>query len=139
MGGVRILLACLLLAGCRTAAPDGPRLAALLGTETELDVSPWCLALLDEHPPARELAAQGGGRLYRLSVRCSPGYDFAGTHPLAGDLCETDGPPYVLPVLDALCNTDSPVAREAAVLLTLDQWNALVAALADRGLAGGER
>lgn len=137
---VRGLLFALLLAGCRTMDPgDDPRLAGLLGSETELEVSPACMAVLDVHPTSAQLAAQGGDRLYKLTVECSPGYDFGGTRFLDGDLCETEGPPYVEPVLEALCDSDGPVTNELVILLTANQWNGLVRALVDRGLAGGER
>ena len=137
---MRIAILALILAGCQTTDPEGdPRLAGLLGGETELEVSPACLAVLDVHPTASQLAAQGGDRLYKLTVECSPGYDFGETRFLDGDLCETEGPPYVEPVLEALCDADRPVTNELVILLTANQWNGLVRALADRGLAGGER
>lgn len=95
----------------------------LVGRETVLDVAPWCRLTMDHAGPG----------LYRLRVFCSPRYSMDDRAPEPGDLC--DDPPFAHPVLSLLCDPDNR-GMEAFVVLTARQWDDLVEALADRGLAG---
>ena len=124
-----------LLTACVSTGGDY-RPADLLGKETVLDVRPWCTMAMDHFHADPSWFPDGPvPHLYKLTVRCAPGYSFADTEPLGGDLCRSAGPPWVDEVLERLCD---PLERdkEAVIVMTADQWLALVEALADRGLAG---
>ena len=121
---LRFLLDCVALAAlplsCVSTGPVDP--ASLVGRETTLDVAPWCRLTMDEAGPG----------LYRLGVFCSPRWDMGAAEPEPGNLCSD--PPFAHPVLALLCDPDAR-GMEAVVVLTARQWDDLVNALEDRGLA----
>ena len=130
MGARRVCTHLLVFAGLAGSLPacvarsGGVDPASLVGRETVLDVAPWCLLSMDEAGPG----------LYEARVTCKPRYSMEERAPAAGELC--NDPPYAHPVLALLCDQGFAGA-EAVMILTLRQWDDLVEALADRGLAGG--